>query len=185
MKTPGSTTKPRAPTILVIDDDEKQRTWLSSMLSQSGYRIETAASGAGALAICRNKSVDAITLDLILRDMGGWELFHAIRNDQRNCDKPVIILSVVTEKEVARAFPVWDYLVKPVRPEDLLASLQRAGIKAEKDKRISLSTTIGKPSNWLRPHSSNWTMKHFVWPTRRAASRRLLTNNLPPSFLIS
>jgi signal transduction histidine kinase/CheY-like chemotaxis protein len=135
MKTPGST-KPHAPTILVIDDDEKQRTWLSSMLSQSGYRIETAASGAEALAICRNKSFDAITLDLILPDMGGWELFHAIRNDQRNHDKPVIILSGVTEKEVAHAFPVWDYLVKPIRPDDLLTSLQRAGITAEKDKRI-------------------------------------------------
>jgi signal transduction histidine kinase/DNA-binding response OmpR family regulator len=129
-------TNVNAPTILIIDDDEKERAWLIRTLAQSGYRIETAASGAEALAICRNKSFDAITLDLILPDMGGWELFQAIRNDQRNHDKPIIVLSVVSEKEIARAFPIWDYLIKPIRPDDLLASLQRAGIKAEKSKRI-------------------------------------------------
>jgi signal transduction histidine kinase/DNA-binding response OmpR family regulator len=128
--------KSDAPTILVIEDDEKERSWLSRMLAQTGYRVETAATGAEALSKCRNKSFDAITLELILPDMGGWELLHAIRNDHQNHDTPVIVLSVVTEKEAALAFPIWDYLVKPVRPEDLLASLQRAGIQSEKDKRI-------------------------------------------------
>jgi signal transduction histidine kinase/DNA-binding response OmpR family regulator len=124
------------PTILIIEDDEKVREWLSRTLTQAGYRIETAASGAEALAKCRDKSFATITLDLILPDMGGWELFHAIRSELHNHDTPVIILSAVSEKQAAKAFPVWDYLVKPVQPDVLLATLKQAGIKPGKGKRV-------------------------------------------------
>ena len=127
---------PDAPAILIIEDNDKEREWLSRTLAQAGYRTETAASGAEALAKCQEKSFDAITLDLILPDMGGWELFHALRSDGWNRDKPVIVLSVVTEKEAAQAFPIWDYLVKPVQPAELLASLERAGIEPGESERV-------------------------------------------------
>ncbi len=125
-----------APTLLIIEDNEQDREWLSRTLTEAGYRIETAASAAETLAKCREKSFDAITLDLILPDMGGWELCHAIRNEGRNQKTPIIVVSVVGKNQITRAFPISDYLVKPVEIEDLLAALQRAGVKPGDKRKV-------------------------------------------------
>ena len=107
-------TETHAPTILIIEDGEQDREWLSRTLAEAGYRIETAATAAEALAQCREKSFDAITLDLILPDMGGWELCHAIRSEGRNHKTPIIVVSVVGKNQTTQAFPISYYWVKPV-----------------------------------------------------------------------
>jgi len=129
-------TETSAPTILIIEDGEQDREWLSRTLAEAGYRIETAATAAEALAQCREKSFDAITLDLILPDMGGWELCHAIRSEGRNHKTPIIVVSVVGKNQTTQAFPISDYLVKPVEIEDLLAALRRARVQPGDKRKV-------------------------------------------------
>jgi CheY-like chemotaxis protein len=65
---------------------------------------------------------------LILPDTGGWDVLHSIRAVGPNQNTPVIVVTVVAERNVAKGFPVQDYLVKPVRSEALLEALKNAGV---------------------------------------------------------
>lgn len=117
------------PAILVVDNERLERASIGRILRRAGYSVETAATGAEALAKCQARAFAAITLDLFLPDASGWELLHNIGTLSRNCRTPVIVVSMVREKGAASSFPVHDFLTKPVAPEDLLASLHRAGVR--------------------------------------------------------
>ncbi len=121
--------QPGAPTILVIEDDAQERTWLVNMLSSAGYAVEVATTGREAMDRCRERAFDAITVDLLLSDMAGWDVLKALRSSGPNQRTPAIVVTVVAEKGVAVGFAIHDYLIKPVRPEELIASLQRAGLQ--------------------------------------------------------
>ena len=69
-----------APTVLVIENEMKDRVWLVQTLTAAGYNVASAATGAGALIQCRERHFEAITLDLLLPDMSGWNLLQAIRS---------------------------------------------------------------------------------------------------------
>jgi signal transduction histidine kinase/DNA-binding response OmpR family regulator len=118
---------PDAPTILVIEDSEADLKWLIQTLTQAGYRVETAKTGAEAIVKSQARTYAAILLDLILPDTGGWEILHAIRTAGPNQNTPVVVVTVVAEKGVAKGFPVQDYLVKPIHPKALLDALKSAG----------------------------------------------------------
>ena len=116
------------PTVLIVEDNEKDRAWLIQILSQGGYSIDTATTGSEALAKVDVKTYSAILLDLILPDMIGWDVLHSTRTKGPNQNTPVIVVTIVTEKEIAKGFPVQDYLTKPVPPDNLIDSLRRAGL---------------------------------------------------------
>ncbi|HZQ61648.1 MAG TPA: response regulator, partial [Casimicrobiaceae bacterium] len=117
--------------VLVIDADPTSRAILTRTLAGAGYTVETAATGADALAACRERAFAAITVDLALPDMSGFEVLHAIRAEGVNgMSTPVLAISAVTPEGTATAFAVHDVLTKPVDPEAVLASLQKAGVSA-------------------------------------------------------
>jgi signal transduction histidine kinase/DNA-binding response OmpR family regulator len=118
-----------APTLLVIEDDTKERSWLVETLSGAGYAVEVAATGREAIARCGERAYDGITLDLLLPDMGGWDVLKAIRAGGPNVATPTVVVTVVVEKGVGAGYAIHDYLAKPVRAEDLLESLRRAGLQ--------------------------------------------------------
>jgi PAS domain S-box-containing protein len=125
-----------APTVLVIEDEAEERVWLTAALTQAGYHVQTAATGAEALDWCRRRAFDAITLDLLLPDMNGRDVLQAIQGRGPNADVPVIVLTVIAEKGTAAGFQIHDFLVKPVQPEELLASLRRAAVPPDGVKKV-------------------------------------------------
>ena len=129
---PVQLSTPRAedtPAILVIEDNESDRAWLVRILADAGYAVDTAKTGAEALTLIEAETYRAILLDMILPDMIGWDVLHAIRQTGRNQSVPVIVISVINEREVAKGFPVQDYLAKPVSAEKLIQSLHRAEVR--------------------------------------------------------
>jgi PAS domain S-box-containing protein len=121
--------RPGAPVVLVVEDDPRDRAWLVRLLASAGYAVETATTGGEALQRCRERAFDAITLDLLLPDVSGLELLRAIHEEGGpNQEVPVIVVTVVAEKKIAAGFPVHDFLTKPVADQELLASLERAGL---------------------------------------------------------
>ena len=117
------------PTVLVIEDNEKDLQWLARILLQAGYVPETARSGREALAKAQTTPYHAILLDLILPDMVGWDVLHSIRTLGPNQETPVIVVTVVPESEVAKAFPVEDYLTKPISPDTLMNAIEQARVR--------------------------------------------------------
>jgi signal transduction histidine kinase/DNA-binding response OmpR family regulator len=119
-----------APAVLVIEDDPQDQRDLVSALTSAGYAIEIAATGAQALARCRERVFDAITLDLLLPDLDGLELLAQIRDDSLNAAVPVIVITVVAEHGAVAGFAVQGILPKPLVAESLVAALTRAGVSA-------------------------------------------------------
>jgi signal transduction histidine kinase/DNA-binding response OmpR family regulator len=122
--------------LLVVEDDKKDRAWIVQTLADSGYSVEAVATGAEALARCRQQLYDAITLDLLLPDMHGQDVIRAIQAEGPNRNTPVVIVSVVPHKGVAAGFHVHDVLIKPVQTEDLLGSLARANVAVNETRPI-------------------------------------------------
>jgi PAS domain S-box-containing protein len=117
-----------SPLILIVEDESRDRAWLSRTLGDAGYNVETAATGQEAVERLRSRRYDGITLDILLPDMIGWDVLREIRREgSPNQNTPVIVVTVVAEK-VAAEFAVHDFLTKPVEPSVLLATLRRAGI---------------------------------------------------------
>jgi CheY-like chemotaxis protein len=110
----------------VIEDDAKDRAWISRTLSEAGWGVQTASTGAEALAQIGARVFDAITLDLLLPDMPGRQVLEGIGRDGLNRETPVIIVTVAPELGVAAGFQVHDILAKPLNAPALLTSLLRA-----------------------------------------------------------
>ncbi len=119
---------PGSPAVLVIEDNERDQTAIVRALRDAGYAVETAATGAQAVARCKERRFDAITLDLLLPDVSGIEVLRQVRQTELNRDVPVVVITVVTEKGVFAGYAVHDILTKPIEPNSLLASLERAGV---------------------------------------------------------
>ncbi len=117
---------PGAPSILVIEDEAEHRSWLVNVLTAARYSVETAATGAEALARCRERTFAAITLDLLLPDTTGLSLLRSLYSEGLNRGVPVIVVTLVAEK-LAPDLAVHDVFSKPVEASKLLASLKRAG----------------------------------------------------------
>jgi signal transduction histidine kinase/DNA-binding response OmpR family regulator len=128
--------RPGAPSLLVVDDDAEEQAWLIQPLTAAGYAVEVAPTGREALARCAERRFDGITLDLLLPDMSGWEVLRAIRAEGLNGNTPVIVVTVVAQQGGGAGFAIHDHLAKPVRAEDLLASLRRASVRPAADRPV-------------------------------------------------
>jgi CheY-like chemotaxis protein len=111
-------------TVLVVDDDDTVRDFMKRFLERQGYRVVTAANGIEALARARNDRPSAITLDVMMPDLDGWTVLAAIKGDPTLADIPVILITIVDEKQRGYTLGAADYLVKPVDRERLAGVLR-------------------------------------------------------------
>jgi len=100
--------------VLVIDDDPMQRDLMKRFLSKEGFCIRTAAGGEEGLRLTRQLRPVAITLDVMMPDMDGWRVLEALKADPELCHIPVIMLSVVDDRNRGARLGAADYVTKPV-----------------------------------------------------------------------
>lgn len=122
--------------ILVIDDDVNDNALITKTLSEAGYTVTPAWTGAQALKLCQEKKFDLITLDLLLPDMNGWDVLRVIRSQGANLETPVIVVTVVASKAASFGFMIQNFLIKPIKAEDLMTALQQSGIQKNSNKTI-------------------------------------------------
>ncbi|MFT3839194.1 MAG: response regulator [Myxococcaceae bacterium] len=123
------------PAILVIEDDPRDRETIKQILTRSGFAVDLASTGQEALEKCRARPYDAVTLDLLLPDMSGFDVLKAIRAQGNNTSVPVVVLTVVAE-DVTQGYVVHDVLPKPIDSATLLASLKAAGVRPAKNTTV-------------------------------------------------
>ena len=112
-------------TILVVDDDDVSRDLLRRTMEGDGYRVVTAASGTECLKLARELKPDAITLDVMMPGMDGWSVLKEIKSDDTVKDIPVIMVSMVHDKEMGFTLGASEYLTKPVDRRRLLDLARR------------------------------------------------------------
>jgi DNA-binding response OmpR family regulator len=112
--------------ILIVDDEQAIRYFLSEELSQAGYTVLTAASGEEALVRLHEDDIDLVLLDLQMGGMGGLQVMEEI--EKAPLPPQVIILTAHASFDSAvdaMRLGGCDYLKKPCRTEELLASVDK------------------------------------------------------------
>jgi len=113
--------------ILVVDDTPDNVRLLMKMLSERGYVIRPATSGAHALTVASLEPPDLILLDILMPDMDGYQVCARLKANKSTRDIPVIFISALQEvfdKVKAFSFGAVDYVTKPFEPEEVLARVQ-------------------------------------------------------------
>jgi signal transduction histidine kinase/DNA-binding response OmpR family regulator len=113
-----------APDVLVIDDDVTVREMAGRFLAREGFSVVTADGGREGLRLARELHPAAVTLDVIMPDLDGWTVLAAIKGDPALADIPVILMTIVDERNRGYSLGAADYLVKPVDRERLSAVLR-------------------------------------------------------------
>jgi PAS domain S-box-containing protein len=119
---------PLAPTVLVVDDDESAREYISYILRRERLNVVHAHGGEAALEQIRKQRPALITLDVMMPKMSGYEVLEALRDDPMLSDVPVVVMSVLGDRDSrdrAMQRGASAYLVKPVDVNLLVASVRR------------------------------------------------------------
>ncbi|HDP24930.1 MAG TPA: sigma-54-dependent Fis family transcriptional regulator [Deltaproteobacteria bacterium] len=129
--------------ILVVDDDESIRRYITKLLSQSGYEVVAAANGKDALKVVRTgPEVSLVILDILMPEMDGLETLAEIRKSSK--DLPVLMLSALGQTTIivkAMKAGATDYLVKPFEEEELEIAITKS---LEKKKLLTEITSLKK-----------------------------------------
>ncbi|MEI6065359.1 MAG: diguanylate cyclase, partial [Pseudanabaena sp. ELA748] len=113
--------------ILIVDDLPDNLRLLRDALSEEGYKVRSATTGAMALRAARSPATDLILLDIKLPDLDGYEVCRQLKSDDFTADIPVIFLSALNEtfnKVQGLAAGGVDYIAKPFQIEELLARVE-------------------------------------------------------------
>jgi CheY-like chemotaxis protein len=114
--------------LLLVDDDEAKRYVLGVWLRRAGYTVVEAATGQDALDLAA--SADLVLLDVNLPDISGFEVCRQIKADALTAAIPVIQVSATAVETADRAHGLSQgadaYLVDPVEPEELIATVSAA-----------------------------------------------------------
>ena len=122
---PAAPAAPRIHTVLVIDDDPAACDLVRRALQNEPVRVIDASSGEAGIEQARLRAPSVIILDVLLPGMSGWTVLSALKADSQLRDIPVVMLSILDERQRGYALGASDYLAKPVEREQLLAVTQR------------------------------------------------------------
>ena len=118
--------------VLIVDDEPDVRSYLTSALSDAGFRVESAEDGLRALEMIRRDAPDLISLDLVMPKHPGAKLYRELQRDKRLSRIPVLIVTGHARDDLGRAdleeltmSGPGVYLEKPVRPATYLAAVRR------------------------------------------------------------
>jgi CheY-like chemotaxis protein len=109
--------------ILLVEDNPEAAEILARHLDGGGFRIEVARTGIEAVAMARELKPVAITLDILLPEIDGWEVLTRLKADELTRNIPVVVVTVIDNPTLGRALGALDYFVKPVDSGALLSRL--------------------------------------------------------------
>ncbi len=111
--------------VLCIDDDEGVITLLRRYLSKQGYQVVGLTDSTIAVERARQLKPFAITLDVLMPNKDGWQVIQELKADPETSRIPVVMCTIVSEKERGLSLGASEYLIKPILEQDLLATLDR------------------------------------------------------------
>lgn len=114
-------------TILIVEDNQIDRSRLERLLSDAGYLVSTAENGAQALSTAKRSRPDAILMDVNMPEMDGFAATRALRGDVDTKDIPVVLVTAKDQK----ADKAWGqmlgakgYVTKPFTDEQMLSQVR-------------------------------------------------------------
>jgi DNA-binding response OmpR family regulator/nitrogen-specific signal transduction histidine kinase len=111
--------------ILIIDDDDNIRRFLDFELTRAGYEIIEEFNGKEAINVINNTKPDLIILDILMPWINGYNILEKIRKGSKNSPIPVIILTVLEDKEKAMRLGANYFMNKPINKNILLKKIKQ------------------------------------------------------------
>mgnify|MGYP000448173354 CR=1 FL=1 len=114
--------------ILLADDAKNIVLVLRMSLEKAGYQVLVARDGLSALELAQTGNPDLILLDILMPKMNGFLVVEALKDDPVTAEIPVVFISAKSEEkdlERAKSLGASDYLIKPIKQEDLLAVVEK------------------------------------------------------------
>jgi signal transduction histidine kinase/CheY-like chemotaxis protein len=112
-------------TVLVVDDDIAVHDVLSATLGKEGYSLLHARDGAEALQIMRKTPPDVVTLDVQMPKVDGWSVLGIMKSEPALEHIPVIMLTIVDDRNLGFSLGASEFLTKPVDRNKLMAILRK------------------------------------------------------------
>src|SRR5581483_5870563 len=113
------------PLILVVDDEAPARELLASYLDTDGYAVMAVNSGKEAVEQARKLRPKAITLDILMPGGSGFETLFQLKNTAETANIPIIVVSIVDQKQMGFTLGAAEYLVKPINKSALLEAIRK------------------------------------------------------------
>jgi CheY-like chemotaxis protein len=145
--------------VLVIDDEETVRDLMRRFLGREGFEVVTARDGAEGLTLARDLRPMLITLDVLMPGLDGWSVLENLKADPDLADIPVVMLTILDDKNKGFALGATDFLTKPVDRERLRSVIARYG--GQKAERRALVVDDDPDTRvWLRRmlREEGWTV---------------------------
>ena len=111
--------------VLVIDDDVTVRNLMERHLSKDGVEVVTAKDGEEGLKLARKLNPAVITLDVLMPGADGWQVLRELKADSALAQIPVVMCTILDDKNKGYALGAADYMNKPVSRDNLRDVLSR------------------------------------------------------------
>jgi DNA-binding NtrC family response regulator len=135
------------PRILIVEDNDNIRETLSEILEQQGYEVDTAKTGQEAIQQSKARFYNLALFDIKLPDMEGTKLLTAINETLPRMRKIMVTGYPSLENAVEALNKGADaYIIKPVKPEKLLALIKEQLDKQSQNEKI----TESKVTEWIK-----------------------------------
>ena len=151
--------------ILIVDDEEDARLAVATIVQDEGYEVLMAANAKKGIEMARAHMPDIIILDVIMPERDGWSMLKELKADAALCEIPVILATIVADREMGLAFGAVEHMTKPVDPNRLTATLNAIAEGREKDVLIVDDDTATR--NLFRR-----ILTRHGWTVREAADGR-------------
>lgn len=127
--------------VLVVEDDQRLRQLICTVLMKNGYSVTGTENGEAALEVLDRKYIDIIISDIMMSGMDGYELIKTLR--ESNCNLPILIITAkerFNDKQKGFLCGADDYMVKPIDINEMVlrvgALLRRAKIISERKMAV-------------------------------------------------
>lgn len=115
-------------TILVVENEEINRSLMEQIIGFAGYRSVSASNGLEALDVLDQERVDLVLIDLSMPVLDGYRATEIIRRRPDGADLPIVAVTahaMSEDRDLALAAGCTDYLAKPYRPSELISLIER------------------------------------------------------------
>jgi PAS domain S-box-containing protein len=168
-------------TVLVIDDDPNALDLLGRTFQDAGVRVVTASDGGEALRLARSLRPVAITLDVIMPGMDGWEVLRELKLDPETRDIPVIMVTMTDDRDAGYALGATEFLTKPIDRGHLVHLLERHAPKGAERRALVVDDRADNREVLRR------ALEHEGWQVTEAENGRVALDRMDervPSLIL-
>ncbi len=169
--------------VLVIDDDPEVRYTIGQYLISKGYEVEYAEDGEQGISEAIKIQPFAITLDIMLPKKDGWNTLKELKENSNTKDIPVILISILSDKNLGFGLGAFEYFVKPISAQKLFSVFSKLeNLAKKKVKKIVVVDNDEKEIERFKAEFSDESI--LLYPIQDGASAFKQIVELQPDLVV-